>query len=85
MTDELWQSLRYILIAAGGYLAGAGKIAPSDVVPIADSIVQIGGLAVALGSAAWGLYVRFNTRSVPAAVAARPDVPTVSTATGQVQ
>ena len=83
--DQLWQTLRYFLIGFGGYLVGKGKIAPENVGPLADTIIQILGAIVSIASALWGLYVRFGTKSVPTKDAVRTDVPTVSTATGAVQ
>jgi hypothetical protein len=82
MSDSFWQSIRYVLIAAGSFFAGRGRIDPAQVVPLVDQAIQIASGAVALGAAAWGLYVKFRTATVPAVVAARPDVPVVSTATG---
>ena len=38
-----------------------------------------------VGSVAWGNYVKFRTKAVPIATAARIDVPTVSAATGAVE
>jgi len=85
MNDQVWQSIRYLLIAAGAFLAGRGKIDAGQVAPLVDSVMQVGGAAVALGSAAWGLYVKWRTKPVPAAVADRKDIPTVSSATGAIQ
>lgn len=84
MSDSVWQTLRYVLIGIGGFFAGRGKIDPAQVAPMADQIIQIASGAVALGAAAWGLWVKFRTATVPASTAARPDVPVVSTATGKV-
>jgi hypothetical protein len=36
------------------YLAGSGKIPMEQVVPIADGLVQLGGLGVAASGIAWG-------------------------------
>lgn len=82
MTDQVWQTIRYVLIGGGGYLAGRGKIDPAQVVPLADQAIQIGSGIVSVAAAAWGLYVKFRTATVPADTAARPDVPVVSSATG---
>jgi len=82
MSDSFWQSVRYVLIAVGSYFAGKGKIDASQVAPMADSFIQLASGAVALGAAAWGFWVKFRTATVPAEVAARTDVPTVSAATG---
>lgn len=85
MNDQVWQSVRYLLIAGGAYMAGRGKISADQVVPLVDGIMQVGGLAIALGTAVWGLYVKFRTRAVPEKTASRPDVPTVSPVTGAVE
>lgn len=78
--SQIWQTVRYLLILAGGWLAGKGKLPMTEVEPMADTIVQILGLVVALGSVTWGLYVRYQTVSIPAAAAG--STPVVSTATG---
>lgn len=85
INDTLWQTVRYVLIGIGSFLAGRGKIDPAQVPQMADDIIRIGSGAVALGSAAWGLWVKWKTVPVPEKVAARADVPTVSSATGAVQ
>ncbi len=85
MNDQIWVTLRYILIGGGSYLAGRGKIPMADVSAYADGIIQLLSGATALAASAWGLYVRYNTRAVPASTAARRDVPTVSPATGAVE
>jgi len=85
MSDSFWQSVRYVLIAIGSFLAGRGKIDALQVAPLVDQLIQIASGAVALGAASWGLYVKFRTATVPADVAVRPDVPVVNTATGVVK
>lgn len=82
MTDQVWQSVRYVLIGGGAFLAGRGKIDPAQVAPLADQIITIGSGAVSLAAAIWGLYVKWQTATVPAETAKRPDVPVVSSATG---
>ena len=75
-SDSVWQVVRYLLIAAGSFATGKGWVT-SD---------QVTGLIGALGTiftVAWGVYVKFGTKAVPAATAARKDVPTVSAATGK--
>lgn len=54
MSDSFWQSVRYVLIAVGSYFAGKGKTDASQVAPLADQIIQIGGTVVAVVMAAWG-------------------------------
>lgn len=85
INDTIWQTVRYVLIGGGSFLAARGKIDASQVPQMADEIIRIGSGLIALGSAAWGLYVKWKTVPVPEAIAARTDVPTVSSATGAVQ
>jgi hypothetical protein len=76
-SDMIWQILRYVLLAIGGYFVNKGLIT-NDV--LTSIISAIGTLFVA----GWGIYVKAGTKAVPEATAARPDVPTVSAATGAV-
>jgi hypothetical protein len=82
VSDQVWQTVRYVLIGGGAFLAGRGKLDPAQVAPMADQIITIASGAASLAAAAWGLYVKWQTATVPAATAARPDVPVVSSATG---
>jgi hypothetical protein len=75
--DTVWQILRYILIAGGGFLTGKGYLS-------ADQVTSIIGAVGSIGAVLWGLFVKSGTTAVPDAVAARADVPTVSNATGAV-
>jgi hypothetical protein len=77
-SDTIWQLLRYGLIAVGSFLTGKGYITSEQVTTIVGALGTIFPIA-------WGLYVKANTKAVPAATAARIDVPTVSGATGSVQ
>lgn len=77
--DLVWQNLRYLLIAAGVALAArvcGGCVGGPEI----ETIV---GLVIAGLAWVWGNYVKAGTKAVPAATAARADVPTVSGATGQ--
>lgn len=76
--DTIWQIIRYGLIAVGGYFTNKGIVS-------SDQWTTIVGALGTIFPIAWGLYVKFNTKAVPAATAARVDVPTVSAATGTVQ
>lgn len=76
--DMVWQILRYILIAGGSFLVGKGYVT-------AENVETVVGAIGAIGTVLWGLYVKTGTKAVPAATAERPDVPTVSAATGTVQ
>ena len=75
--DTIWQILRYILIAVGSFVVSKGWFS--------DEMVQstIGAVGT-IGAVIWGIYVKANTKAVPIATANRPDVPTVSGATGKV-
>lgn len=84
MNEQIWQTVRYLLIAGGSFLAGLGKVPATEVGPLADMVIQVGSGLVALASALWGLYVKAGTVAVPEPVAVRMDMPTVSSATGQV-
>ena len=75
--DTVWQILRYLLIAGGGFLTGKGYIT-------AEQLTTLIGAIGSIGAVVWGLFVKSGTTAVPDAVAARADVPTVSAATGQV-
>lgn len=74
-----WQIARYVLIGVGSLMAGreSGIVSGSDLEAIAGGIV-------AIASTAWGIYVRWNTSAVPKEVAASPDIPVQSSATGKV-
>ncbi|ABE62252.1 conserved hypothetical protein [Nitrobacter hamburgensis X14] len=77
-SDSVWQVVRYLLIAAGSFATGKGWVT-------SDQVTGIIGAIGTLFTVAWGLYVKANTRAVPSVTAARPDVPTVSAATGAVK
>lgn len=77
-SDTIWQILRYILIAAGSFLVGKGYVT-------AENVELLVGAAGTIFTVVWGLYVKAGTKAVPAATAERPDVPTVSQATGTIQ
>ena len=74
-SDTIWQIVRYALLALGGFIINKGLITSDDLTAI------IGALGT-LFTAAWGIYVKYGTRATTADVAARSDVPTVSSATG---
>ena len=76
-SDTIWQIIRYLLIAAGGYFTNKGLVSADQVTTIIGAIGGIFGVA-------WGLFVKSGTRAVPEAVADKPSVPTVSGATGAV-
>jgi hypothetical protein len=82
MTDQAWMTIRYLLIAGGAFLAGKGYVTMDQVTDFIDKIPTFVAAATAIGTAGWGLYVKWNTRSVPAVTAARVDVPTINPATG---
>jgi hypothetical protein len=77
-SDSVWQVVRYLLIAAGSFATGKGWVT-------SDQVTGVIGAIGTLFTVAWGLYVKAGTRAVPSVAAARPDVPTVSAATGAVK
>lgn len=74
-SDTIWQIIRYALLALGGFIINKGLIT-------SDELTAIIGALGTLFTAAWGIYVKYGTRTTTADVAARSDVPTVSSATG---
>lgn len=85
MKDQAWQTLRYLLIAVGSFLAGKGYVTMEQVMALADELPRLIGAGMSFAAMAWGFYVKFRTRAVPIATAARSDVPTVSPVTGAVE
>lgn len=77
-SDSVWQIIRYLLIAVGGYFTNKGIIT-------ADQWTAIVSALGTLFVAGWGIYVKFGTKATTASAAASPAVPTVSPATGTVQ
>lgn len=82
--DTTMQGVRYGLIMLGGYLAGRGIIPADQVVSFVGQVMNIIPGIIAVATAAWGFYVKYRTKAVPDATAARSDVPTVSPVTGAV-
>ena len=76
-SDTIWQIVRYALLALGGFIINKGLIT-------SDELTAIIGALGTLFTAAWGIYVKYNTRAITIDVAARSDVPTVSAATGSI-
>ncbi len=76
-SDMIWQILRYALLAGFGWLANKGY---GDAATWNTVVGAIG----AIFTAGWGIYVKMGTKAVPVAVANRPEIPTVSAATGSV-
>ena len=85
MNDNLLVVLRAVLMVAGGFLAGRGYVTSDQVSSFVAKLPEIIGAATSIGSMIWGIYVRWNTKSVSVKTGARPDVPTLSTATGTVE
>lgn len=76
--DMVIQLIRYALLTAGPAIAQHGWATDAQW----ESVV---GAAITIITWAWGVYVKWNTTSVPSTTAARPDVPTVSPVTGATQ
>ena len=74
-SDTIWQMIRYVLLAIGGYFTNKGVLTNDQLTAIVSAL---GTLFVA----AWGIYVKYGTKATTADAATRPDVPTVSAATG---
>lgn len=77
-SDTVWQIVRYILIAIGGYFTNKGYVT-------GDQLTGIIGALGTLFTAAWGIWVKFGTKATTAQAAASPSVPVVSPATGSVK
>jgi hypothetical protein len=76
-SDSVWQIIRYILLAAGGYFTNKGILT-------GDQLTAIIAALGTLFTAGWGIYVKYGTKATTIAAAAKPSVPTVSGATGVV-
>ena len=76
--DMVWQLARYALIAGGTTLVTKGLTTE-------EQLNAALGAVLALGAAGWGIFVKSGTKAVPAGIAARPDVPTISAATGRIE
>lgn len=63
--DQLWMTVRYLMIAGGGFLAGKGYLRHEDIGPISDAIITLAPFALSLGGAVWGFIIRHNTVTVP--------------------
>jgi hypothetical protein len=96
-SDNVWMLIRYALLVGSGFLAGQNLITQEqaqEVLQHAQNIatgwstqnwMAVLGSVGALGTLLWGLKAKLGTKAVPADVAARPDVPVVSGATGAVE
>jgi hypothetical protein len=76
-SDMIWQLLRYGLLAVGGYFTNKGVVT-------GDQVTQLVAAGGTIFTAIWGIYVKFNTKAVPASVANKPTIPTVSAGTGAI-
>lgn len=85
MSDNFWVLLRAILMVAGGFMAGKGYVTMSEFTAFIDKLQTIIPALLSIGAAGWAMWVRYNTRAVPIKTAMRPDVPTVSAATGAIE
>ncbi len=85
MNDSVWVILRAVLMVGGGFLAGKGYVTMDEFTTFIDKAQTALPGVIALGTAGWGIWVRWNTRAVPASTAARRDVPTINAATGAVE
>lgn len=84
-SDSVVQVIRYLMLIVGGGLTFLGWATPTEVATLTTSIIAAVGPVMTVGTFVWGLYVKWKTKSVPVHVAARIDVPTVSSVTGAQQ
>lgn len=84
-TDLIVQLLRYAVLAIGGLIVGAGLASKEQLASFSNMIPEVVSTISMIGAAVWGLYVKWNTQSVPTAIADRPSVPVVSGVTGQIK
>lgn len=82
MTEQFWPLLRYLLIALGAYLTGRGIIPAGQATTLIDQIMNVLPALVAVATAIWGVYVKWNTKTVLKATTISLELPTVSAATG---
>lgn len=82
--DLAWLLVRYALLVAFTWLGNHGVIPPENVTGVVDQIVNATPVVGAALTAVWGVWIKWNTKTVPEATGARPDVPTVSPVTGAV-
>ncbi len=73
--DTVFQLIRYVLIAGGGYIVGKGWASETQW----EAVIGLVGVIL---PALWGFYVKWNTKPVLDKVIIRQDLPTVSSATG---
>jgi hypothetical protein len=83
--DIIIQVLRYAVLFGGGIAIGAGWATKEQIASLQEALPEIIGALSAAGTVIWGVYVKWNTKAVPASVAAKPTVPTVSTVTGKTE
>lgn len=83
--DLFWQMFRGLLLMAGGYLVQKGLTDEATMQAAATALLTLAVFG-------WGLYVKYGTRTVSAAVVDRskidptvPTIPTISPATGAVE
>lgn len=81
-SDSVVQIVRYAMLMLGGGLTMLGWATSSEVATLTTNVMAAVGPVMAVGTTVWGLYVKWQTKSVPVATAARADVPTINPVTG---
>jgi hypothetical protein len=76
-SDTIWQLIRYALLLAFGPLVTKGYLS-------SDEVTTVTGAIGVIFTTAWGVWVRFGTRTTTASHAGRIDTPVVSPATGNI-
>ena len=66
----------------GGILVGRGTISQEQLSQFLTDLPSIVGGFLMLGTTVYGLYVKWNTKTVSAEIGAKPSVPTLSSVTG---
>ncbi len=82
MTQDLWWQLTRVLLQMLGTFLFTRGIINAEMSNILYSEAVVGAI-IALGSAGWGVYVKWHTKAVPVTVVVSKDLATVSNATGE--
>lgn len=90
--DVIVQALRYLGMFLGGIFVARGTITKEQMAyliekapDIVDTVTTTAAALSTAGIAFWGFYTKWNTKAVPADVAAKPSIPTISPITGAVE
>ena len=76
-SDTIWQLIRYALLLAFGPLITKGYLS-------SDEVTTVTGAVGVIFTTAWGVWVKYGTRTTTASHAARIDTPLVDPGTGKI-